>query len=96
MEVDTLQSSDVGSGIARILLLSSFPDHVQDVRRVLDDVGHECHWGPLDTPVAEALDTDQWDLLVVDGSRRQRESLGVCRAWREEFDGGFLPIIFLK
>jgi sigma-B regulation protein RsbU (phosphoserine phosphatase) len=80
--------------LPRILVCADREVAVEDVRRLLEQAGHEVRWHQLNgTDPANAAG---FHLVVLDGTRCEHEALQFCRRLRSRISSeAFVPILFL-
>jgi sigma-B regulation protein RsbU (phosphoserine phosphatase) len=77
----------------RILLCADLPAAVAEMRPLLNEVGRivDCH--TFDAPEPEHVTS--YDLIVLEGCRRSREALQLCRRLRSRLGEAFVPILIV-
>jgi sigma-B regulation protein RsbU (phosphoserine phosphatase) len=79
--------------LPRILLCADREVAVGDVRRLLEQAGHQVSWHPLNATDPASL--AGFHLVVLEGTCGEREALQFCRRLRSGLSDGFVPILFL-
>jgi len=78
---------------SRILLCAESAAAVEDVRRLLEQEGHTTGWHNLDAEDLRELTA--CDLVVLDSSQREQETLELCQRLRNRLADRLLPILLL-
>jgi phosphoserine phosphatase RsbU/P len=81
------------SGPSRVLLCAAGETGDGDVRRLLEQAGHEVRWHPLGT--APPDDLAAYQLVVLDGGRDGAAAVQCCRRLRAGLGEGFVPVLLL-
>lgn len=76
-----------------VLLIARDFSRVEDVRKILQNRGHDVHVHSLEDSLPEALST--YHLVILDASDSLQESLQVCRRLRLNVLESLLPILVL-
>jgi sigma-B regulation protein RsbU (phosphoserine phosphatase) len=79
--------------LPRILICADHEAAVGDVRRLLEQAGHQVSWHPINGTDPENI--AGFHLVVLEGSRCEHEALQFCRRLRTGLSEGFVPILFL-
>lgn len=78
---------------SRILLCAHSPLDVEDVRRLLEQAGHTTNWHDADA--VGPREFAACDLIVLDLSHGERETLELCQRLRARLADRLLPIVVL-
>src|SRR6266852_812057 len=89
-----LQEVSMGTTAAsRILLCAESAAAVEDMRRLLEQEGHTTSWHDLDAE--DSCELTATDLVVLDSSQREKETLELCQRLRARLADRLLPILLL-
>jgi sigma-B regulation protein RsbU (phosphoserine phosphatase) len=83
----------MATGSPRILLCAADPRGVADLRVLLEQAGHCVVWHGVNGKEPEELTDSQ--LVVLDGSQHEEETLAFCRRLRARLIDSFLPILYV-
>jgi sigma-B regulation protein RsbU (phosphoserine phosphatase) len=81
------------TGRPRILLCAANPREAADLRLLLEQAGHSVVWHGLNGKEPEELTDSQ--LVVLDGSQHEEETLAFCRRLRARLIDTFVPILYV-
>lgn len=79
--------------MAKILLCGGEADALDDVKRLLEDAGHQTALHLL--PAGEPADLSPFQLVIVEASARAAPAHSLCRLVRARTADGFVPILLL-
>jgi sigma-B regulation protein RsbU (phosphoserine phosphatase) len=81
------------TGRPRILLCAADPREAVDLRVLLEQAGHSVVWHGVNGKEPEELTDSQ--LVVLDGSQHEEETLAFCRRLRARLIDTFVPILYV-
>jgi sigma-B regulation protein RsbU (phosphoserine phosphatase) len=81
------------TGRPRILLCAAEPRGAADLRVLLEHAGHSVVWHGVNGTEPEELTASQ--LVVLDGSQHEEETLAFCRRLRARLIDSFIPILYV-
>jgi phosphoserine phosphatase RsbU/P len=77
----------------RVLLSADQPESIADVRRILEQAGHDVRWHAVTD--REPEDLAALHLILVEGSRHQADVLTLCRRLRAALKESLVPLLFI-
>src|SRR5262249_29829502 len=89
----TVRSRPMKTGRSRIVLCATEPRSVADVPALLEHAGHAVVWHGVNGKEPEELTSSQ--LVILDGSHNEDQTLTFCRRLRARLIDSFLPILFV-
>src|SRR5207253_3229413 len=81
------------ANLPRILICADNEVAVGDVRRLLEQAGHQVSWHPVNG--TDPGNICGFNLVVLEGSRCEHDALQFCRRLRTGLSDGFVPTLFL-